>query len=87
MRGNLPPMRPKTIPLSLVEDLDSLCYLCPKGEYTGRCPFKVFSGISRPSRMSLFAQIDREQIAELFDLATDCTCPKDPRQENKISPS
>ena len=79
-------MEPKKIPLSLVDDLDALCYLCPKGEYTGRCPFKMFSGVSRPSRMVIFAQMDLKQMAELFDLATDCICPKDPRQEKKLSP-
>ena len=78
-------MEPKKISPSLVEDLDSLCYLCPKGKYTERCPFAKFSGVSRPSRMSLFAQMDPERVAELFDLATDCTCPKDSRQEKKNS--
>lgn len=75
------------IPFSLAEEIDSLCYDCPKGKYTEKCPFKLFFGVSRPSRLSLFQQMDMGQVTRLFDLATDCTCPKDPRRKGPPPPS
>ena len=67
------------IPQSLVEALDSLCNLCPKAGYTEKCPFRKLSAISPGSRRSLFEDMDMVQVEGLFDLITDCTCPKDPR--------
>lgn len=78
------PSFPK-IPQSLVEDLDSLCTLCPKGSYTEKCPFKYFAGVSWPTRKSLFEQMELKQVTKLFDLATDCSCPKDPRSQDQGS--
>ncbi len=72
-------MNSEKISPTLVAILDSLCCACPKFQYTACCPFGKFTGVSRPSRRSLFSQMDMAQTEGLFDLATDCTCPKDPR--------
>ncbi len=73
----------KTIPLSLVADLDSISTECPNGLYTVQCPFQKLSGLSRASRRTIFAQMNLSQVEKLFNLATDCNaCPKDPRRKS-----
>lgn len=74
-------MNSEKISPTLVAILDSLCCACPKLQYTESCPFGKFAGVSRPSRRSLFAEMDMEQTKRLFDLAADCSCPKDPRAD------
>lgn len=80
-------MEPRNIPVSMVEALDQLCCRCPTSENTKRYLFQMFAGVSRPSRMSLFAEMNPEQVVKLFELAADCICPRDPREENKRPPS
>jgi hypothetical protein len=72
-------MNSEKITPSLAAVLDALCCACPKLHYTERCPFGKFTGVSRPSRRSLFGEMDMGQVERLFDLASDCTCPRDPR--------
>jgi hypothetical protein len=72
-------MSREKIPQSLVGALDSLCNLCPKAGYTETCPFRKLAVLSSGSRRSLFEDMDMGQVEALFDLVTDCACPKDPR--------
>ncbi len=32
-----------------LDALESLCLLCPKGQYTEKCPFNLLKGVSHPS--------------------------------------
>lgn len=75
---------PEKIPQPLVAVLDGLCTACPKKAYTEKCPFPKFQGISGPSRRSLFEGMDMDQVANLFAMATDCACPKDPRGSGQV---
>jgi hypothetical protein len=68
-----------------VDELDLLCGECPSDNSGVHCPFKTLSGISRPSRRSLFSQMSMDQVRQLYELATDCTCLKVPRARVEIN--
>jgi hypothetical protein len=73
--------RARKISPALVDILDNLCTSCPKGLRTEKCPFGKLGGLSSASRTSLFRELEMNQALRLFDLASDCSCPKDPRNE------
>ena len=75
-----PIMSAENIPPLLVDELTLLCRQCPKGCYTEHCPFGKFAGVSEASRRWMFEQMKPGQVEQLFALATDCVCPKDPRE-------
>jgi hypothetical protein len=64
----------------LREKILELTYVCPKGEYTGDCPFVMLKGLSPDSRVTLLAQMDRERLIGLFNLPSSCACLADPRK-------
>ncbi len=67
-------------PLNVLrEQILGLTYKCPKGAYTGDCPFGILRGLSHESRRSTLAQMDRENLLNLFDLPLTCACLADPR--------
>jgi hypothetical protein len=66
----------------LREKILGLTYVCPKGEYTTDCPFAVLKGLSRDSRITLLAQMDRGRLLGLFDLPSSCACLADPRKQS-----
>jgi hypothetical protein len=74
------------IPATMVERLDQLCYACPKGDNARKCPFGIFSGLSRPARLSLFSDLTMDRAAVLFDMAADCSCPADLLTPKKEAP-
>ena len=79
--STLPPSPEHNSLRLLREQLLQLTYRCPKGTYVGPCPFGKFSGVSHGSRQSMLARLSKQELTDLFDLASGCRCPDDPRNE------
>jgi hypothetical protein len=78
-RNETYPMDGMKIEVALREKMLSLTLACPRGKHLAKCPFLRLSGLSYDSRKTLLAQMGREALLTLFDLAV-CRCPADPRR-------
>jgi len=78
--GNLAAFTTPPAHREFIEEVDFLCFHCPKGRHREQCPFKMLAGVSRRHRMLILEAMDQGQFIELFDLAGPCRCPIDPRE-------
>jgi hypothetical protein len=64
----------------LKKTIRDLIRACPLGSPVITCPFAMLGLLSYESRESLLRGLSDEEHVRLFDLATECQCPGDPRR-------